>query len=202
MRYAEVALHEIDWSLTLAPRVIYGVTEIAGCLGVKPATVRQWLFRAKTWFAWGYLEGMPDPDDRVGGRPVWLAQSVTWWIGIHLMAHLIGVSTGDHNYPPDVRVEPDDPRYQPGGRVFKADAPLPAGQHVVRLARKVPVPPLIVALATNAAEVEMTGGSYRRWKASLRVIEEKEPSAGFAVASGVRTLRQDYPDLWPWPSST
>ena len=198
MRYAEVALHQIDWNLALEQRRVYGVTEVAGCLGVKPGTVRQWLFRAKTWFAWGYLEGMPDPDDRVGGRPVWLAQTVTWWIGIHLMAHLFGLRSDEENYVPGLQVDPEDPRYETGGRVLRTDAPLGAGRYVVRRARKVVVPPLVVAVAVNAAEGEMAGQSARIWRNSLRSIETREPAAGLPVTKAAASIRRDFSELWPW----
>lgn len=109
-----------------------------------------------------------------------------------------GLRPDEENYEVGELAEDDDSGYELEGQVLRLDAPLRSGRYVVSRARKDVIPPLIVAVAISAAESEMTGESLRKWRAGLRTVETREPSAGLPVAKAARAIRRDFDELWPW----
>lgn len=192
----------MDWRLLLEPRPAYGMTEIARALGKKPGTVRQWLFRAKRHIVWGSPYGFPNPDTTIGGRPVWMARTISWWLGLQVLAQLNPALANESEYEPeptDVELHPDDPRWTGEGVLIRGDSPGLAGKYAMRLARETDMPPLLVALSVLAAEAELEGLSASRWKNRVTATAiDLDPSSGYFVASAIRRLRTDFPAFWPW----
>ena len=53
-------------------RRVYGITELAAAIGVKPVRIRQWLYL-------GYMD-LPEPTERLARGAVWIAEDVAQWI--------------------------------------------------------------------------------------------------------------------------
>ena len=191
----------MNLELLLESRRVWGVTEIARALGRKPTVVRQWVYRQKDRsIYWGYPDGFPVPDERIGGRPVWLAESINWWLGLHARMELFPQVKPDEIYDPNLRptdFDRDDTRRDAEG-VLREDSPLLAGRHAFRAAKRAVAPPLIVALVIYAAEHDWRGGAEFDLLSDLAREADSRPHDGHVLLDGVDQLKEAYRELWPW----
>jgi hypothetical protein len=190
---------QVDWELLSSERKAYGVSEIARSLGEKPATVRQWLYRQKQHIWWGFPTYFPAPAERVGGRPVWFADQISWWLGLRVL-EIFPRLRDDQLYDKGVSAadfHPDDPRYV-DGQILKADSPMLGGRNAFRLARERGVPPLSLAIAINCAESEWLGMSEAQWRSSIELLCNQYPGSREFFMSSIDLILQKHPDLWAY----
>ena len=197
----------MDWDLLVEDRPVWGASEIASALGVKPTTVRQWLYRLRHYppagSFWGFPMFFPNPDTTIGGRPVWLAErGITWWLALQILPAVSPWLNDESFFEQDPRVRrhmhPEDVRRLWTGDVLAEDSPMDAGIAAIEGAKHRGLPPLVIACAVTAWEADRMALTEGQWRTRVaRHVQTVDPFGGKPLTAAVRKLRQDT-DLWPW----